>query len=248
MHRFFLTERDEIDFKHKQLNLKTPDTIKHLIKVLRISQNEKCEFVFDKRVFVASAKSISTDQITFTQINEIENIGESDIIVDLFQCLPKGQKMDLIIQKNVELGIHHIHLVASNRCVVDYKNKDIKNKLTRYQKIAQEAAKQSKAIQIPLVEGVYKLNELQHTLKAYDLVLTAYEGEKDNSLKSLSSRPLKPKKIAVIIGPEGGFERSEIDFLSECGSEIISLGERILRTETAGFVMVTLIQYIWGNL
>ena len=245
MHRFFLKETDLI---HKdQIELFTPETIHHALNVLRITSGEKCELVKDERLYIGQVQSIQNESIVFSIEKISERSYESPVMVDLFQCLPKGPKLELIIQKNVELGIHKIVLLESKRCIVDFKNKDLEKKLSRYQKIAEEAAKQSKRTLIPNIEGLLKLKNIENVISSYDEVIVLYENEDQLTLKSLLHKS-DAKKFAVIVGPEGGFDDSEIKHLSSVGCKIVSLGNRILRTETAGFVAVTCIQYDLGDL
>ena len=175
------------------------------------------------------------------------HVNESPIQIDLFQCLPKGQKLELIVQKNVELGVHGFYLITSKRCIVDYKPKDIPKKLERLDRIAKEAAKQSKRDIIPKVHGILSLKETATMIKGYDLFLVLYERENSEGLKARLAA-FKGAKIAILIGPEGGLDQSEVDGLIQAGALSTTLGKRILRTETAGFVAVSCIQYQMGAL
>lgn len=154
--------------------------------------------------------------------------------VTLFQCLPKTGKMEVILQKCTELGLDTLTPVVSRRCVA-LPGKDYEKKRQRYEKVAEAAAKQSGRGRIPTVTMPVDMDRLDFS--AYDLVLLAYEGEETLSLKQAISRD-PGKRIALLIGPEGGFEEEEVRLAVEKGAVSVSLGSRILRTETAGMAML----------
>lgn len=161
----------------------------------------------------------------------------------LLQGVPKGDKMELIIQKNIELGVNKIIPVMMERSVVRFNNEKDKDKKTeRWNRIAAEASKQCGRLSVPEVEKPVTLKEAVGMVSDAELKMVPYENEQDLRLKALL-RGQTPASIAFIIGPEGGFAESEIDFLKECGFTSISLGKRILRTETAGFAVMSAIRY-----
>lgn len=154
--------------------------------------------------------------------------------VTLLQCLPKTGKMEVILQKCTELGLSTLVPVVSHRCVA-LPGKEYEKKRQRYEKVAEAAAKQSGRGRIPTVTMPIDIGKLD--VSAYDAVLLAYEGEHALSLKqALAADP--GKNIALLIGPEGGFEEEEVRSLVEKGAVSVSLGTRILRTETAGMAML----------
>ena len=161
----------------------------------------------------------------------------------VFQCLPKAGKMETILQKCTELGMNALVPTLSARCVVQ-PGKDFDKKLLRYRKVAREAAMQSHR---GIVPEVLPLVELQRAdLSIFDTVYCAYEGEKERALKdAMADKP--GRRIALFIGPEGGFEPEEVACLVEKGAQAVSLGPRILRTETAGMAMVAQIMYELGE-
>jgi 16S rRNA (uracil1498-N3)-methyltransferase len=171
-----------------------------------------------------------------------ESLTEPAHRVTLYQSLPKTGKMETIIQKCTELGVAAIAPVVSERCVVR-PEKDWENKRQRYQRVAYEAAKQSKRGVIPEVLPLKPLAACDFS--QYDLVLFAYEEEREYMLKQAlrTEQARTAKNIAVIIGPEGGFEESESAQLCENGAVRVSLGTRILRTETAGMAMLAMVLY-----
>jgi 16S rRNA (uracil1498-N3)-methyltransferase len=227
--------------------MRNSDSIHHLVRVLRIQTKEQVELISSDFIFLSSVGSISESEIVFEIIEKSNHVNESDISIDLFQCLPKGQKMEMILQKNVELGVRRFFLVESKRCIVEFKAKDIPKKIERYEKIIKEASKQSKRDLIPEITGVLNMNSVSERISDYDLFIVLYENEDQLGIKScLKNR--KFKNIAVLVGPEGGFDDAEIGKMEAHGAKVVSLGRRILRTETAGFVATTCIQYESGGL
>ena len=164
--------------------------------------------------------------------------------VYLFQGLPKADKMEMIIQKCVELGIHAVVPVATKRCVVKLDDKKAKSKISRWQGIAEAAAKQSKRRIVPEVMDVMSFKQAIQFVKDFDVKVIPYELAEDMLKTREIIGALKPgQQIAVFIGPEGGFEEAEIKEALENGVEPITLGKRILRTETAGLTVMSWIMY-----
>lgn len=163
----------------------------------------------------------------------------------LFQGIPKSDKMELIIQKAVELGVYEVIPVAMKRSIVkiEDKKKEAK-KLERWQAIATSAAKQSKRGLIPNVHSVLTYKEAMEYAKEFDLKLFPYEDAKGiEHSRQLVKEAVGKKSIAIFVGPEGGFDDAEIDAVTEIGGEVVTLGKRILRTETAGFTMLALLMF-----
>ena len=161
------------------------------------------------------------------------------------QGLPKADKMELIIQKSVELGVYDIIPIEMKRCVVKVNEKDKQKKLQRWQKISEVAAKQCGRNIIPKIKPILNLKNICNMLKEYDIVLLAYENEKNTTLKQVLKQIDKKQnlKIGIIIGPEGGIAEKEAQLLQNAGAKIITLGNRILRTETVGLVMTGILMY-----
>ena len=170
-------------------------------------------------------------------------VSEPHYKLTVFQCLPKAGKMETIVQKCTELGMNALVPTLSARCVVQ-PGRDFEKKLLRYRKVAREAAMQSGR---GIVPEVLPLVELQKAdLSIFDTVYVAYEGEKERSLKAaMADKP--GRRIALFIGPEGGFEPDEVACLAEKGAQAVSLGPRILRTETAGMAMCAEILFELGE-
>lgn len=162
----------------------------------------------------------------------------------LFQALPKADKMELIVQKAVELGVHEIIPVAAKRCVVKLDEKKAAGKVNRWQGISEAAAKQSRRGVIPVVRAPVSFREAVETARDMDVRLIPYELAKDMShTRSLIEAVEPGQRIAVFIGPEGGFEESEIQAALAAGIEPVTLGRRILRTETAGLAVLSWLMY-----
>lgn len=155
--------------------------------------------------------------------------------------------MELIIQKTTEIGVKKIIPVAMERSIVKLNEKDGKKKIERWQKIAEVAAKQSKRDIIPKIENIIKMSDLCSEIKAYELFIVAYENEGEITLKQVLQENKGIRKIGVLIGPEGGIDEKEIEKLVQNGAKTISLGKRILRTETAPITIASNIVYEFEN-
>lgn len=211
----------------------------HAIKSLRVKTGENI-ILCDKNSFehICKVEKISKDEVLLSVIKSQKNTSESNIKITLYQALPKNDKMDLIVQKSIELGVFKIVPIETSRCISKPSEKSISKKIERWQKIAKEAAKQSGRGIIPNISSPLKLDEAISKIKDYDKSLVFYEngGEKiKNSLKTYD------KNISIFIGPEGGFETEEIDKLKSFGATISTLGTRILRTETASLAAISVI-------
>ena len=242
MHRFFIDYKviaDEIIISDK-------NDVKHIVKALRVQLGEKLEICDNSSdEYIVEVVSLNEEVICkVIKKNDVKR--ESPIKIDLYQGLAKGSKMETIIQKSVELGVHKIIPLNTKRVIVKLDSKGEKKKIERWQKIADEAAKQSKRSHLPTVEEMVHINSFDSKFANYDLVLVAYELESSRSLKKHLEGEYK--KIAILIGPEGGFETTEIDALVNLGVHSVSLGPRILRTETAGMTMLSIIQYELGDI
>ena len=199
--------------------------------------------------YIAQIEKINKENIIAKVVGKMQTSNESNVEIDLYQGLPKADKMELIIQKTTEIGISKIIPIDMQRCVVKLDEKEAKKKIERWQKIAEAAAKQSKRDKIPQVENRINLKESINKISQYDVFLVAYEEENVNNLKNeLNNLPKKESyKIGVLIGPEGGIDIKEVTELKENGARIVSLGKRILRCETAPIVMTSNIIYQLEN-
>lgn len=246
MHKFF-TPKELINGDVAKI---IGDDVKHIYKVLRISEGEKvtlnnCEGV----EYLGRVKSVSKQEVLIEILEKLELNNESNVKICLFQGLPKSQKMDLIVQKGTELGVTEFIPTITHR--VDVKLKGEFKKLDRLNKIALEACKQSKRTVIPQVLEPMDFKGVLEKIDELDLMVIPYENATGYGIRAMvNSIEDKDsiKNVGIMVGPEGGFEESEIEALKEKGAHIVTLGPRILRTETAGFTCISLIQYELGDL
>lgn len=225
------------------------EDVKHIYKVLRLDIGEKISINnCEGEEYLGEITDITKVKVEVKLIDKLTLNNESPINIYLFQGLPKSSKMDLIVQKNTELGIKEITPIVTERVIVKSELNEFK-KVDRWNRIALEACKQSKRSLIPKINTPIEFKELIASLKNMDLIIVPYENQNNFGLKSINFENKKAiKNIAVIIGPEGGFEESEIDTLKGLGAHIITLGPRILRTETAGFVCLAQLMYELGDM
>lgn len=223
------------------------DDVNHILNVLRMKKDDEiqvCNQVTGEN-YKARIVQYSKNEIECKIEEKIGKSTESNVHITLFQGIPKFEKMELIIQKNTEVGVNNIVPVIMERTVVKLDEKGASKKLDRWQKIAEIAAKQSMRDIIPNVKSIIKTKEID--VDMYDVVLVAYENEEHNMLKAelkkLESQNKQEYNIAIVIGPEGGISEKEIELLDEKNVKFVSLGKRILRTETAGLVMAGNILY-----
>lgn len=223
------------------------DDVKHLYKVLRLTEGTEVILNnYQGEEFLAKIAEITKKDVRLDIIKKLDINNESNLKITLYQGMPKASKMDLIVQKGTELGVNEIIPTITER--VDVKLKGEFKKLDRLQRIANEACKQCKRTIVPKVKQPIEFNTLINDMKSYDLVVVPYENAENKGVKYLAGKYSNIKSVAIVIGPEGGFEESEIEELKNNGAEIVTLGNRILRTETAGFVCSTLLQYEFGDL
>ncbi len=224
--------------------------INHIKNVLRSQIGEKI-IVGDEETgesYICQIEVIEKEFLQATIIEKLKEQREPHTYIHIFQGLPKADKMEQIIKKGTEIGVSEFTPIRLERCVVKLNDKDSRNKVERWQKVAEAAAKQCKRDKIPKVNSVYNLKNIYEILKEYDIVLLAYEEEKKHQLKEELKKIKKENlKIAIIIGPEGGITENEVKELEQYGTIPVTLGKRILRTETAPIVIATIILYELGD-
>jgi len=243
MHRFFIEE--VIGETSDRVIIHKAEDVKHLSKALRVKVGENLEICDGaSQEFIVTVESIG-EIVTCKDPRKNSVDRESPIQIDLFQGLAKGSKMETIIQKAVELGVNQVIPLDLKRSIVKLDPKSAGKKVDRWQKIADEASKQSKRSHRPQVGQVIKLRDLGD-LGDYDLLLVAYENERTLQTKEALA-DFDGQKIGIFIGPEGGFEEEEIAYLQDLSAKSISLGPRILRTETAGMMLISILQYALGD-
>ena len=228
--------------------------VNHIKNVLRMKTGERVrvsvrvteEDNIPARSFFGTIETILEDEVIVTIESEDENGTELGNRIYLFQGLPKGDKMELIIQKAVELGVYEIIPVAMKNCVVKLDDKKAGNKVKRWQAISESAAKQSKRTLIPEVQMPLSWKEALKKAEELDVVLVPYENERGMEATREIMMNIQPgQNIGIFVGPEGGFANDEIEGIApKQGKENvhrISLGRRILRTETAGLATLSML-------
>ncbi len=238
MHNFFVNNNQ---ITGNIVSITSKDA-RHIYSVLRMKKGEKI-YISNKDTaekYLSEIENISKEIIQCTILEKVETT-EPLTEVTLFQGLPKADKMEYIIQKSVELGVHEIVPVEMKNCVVKLKDPD--KKILRWQAISESAAKQSKRNIIPKVTGVLSIKNLLEQLKNFDLVIVAYENEEKTTLKQVLKETRGNNKIAIIVGPEGGIDKNELDMLVNYGAKAVTLGKRILRTETASIAILSMMIY-----
>lgn len=244
MYQFFVSP-DQINIKDKSVII-TGSDVNHIKNVLRMRSGQEIAVKSgqDGREYRCGIISMEEDRI-LCELRFIKEDGvELPSKVYLFQGLPKADKMELIIQKAVELGAYQVIPVAAKRCVVRLDDRKEKAKLARWQGIAEAAAKQSKRAIIPQITPVMNFSQAIQYAAKMDVKLIPYElAEGMDRTRELIDRLEPGQSIAVFIGPEGGFEEAEIEQALEQGIEPVTLGKRILRTETAGFTVLSWLLY-----
>lgn len=246
MHKFFVP-KDNFSLDSVIIE---GDDVKHIYKVLRLAEGDKVSINnCEGQEYLGEIEEVNKKTVTVKILEEVPMNNESPVEVYLYQGLPKSSKMDLIVQKTTELGIKAVTPIVTNRVVVKGNMNEFK-KVDRWKRIALEACKQSKRSLIPAVNTPIEFQDLLTELKEMDLIVVPYENEEGFGLKKLfvDLNIEGVKKVAIIIGPEGGYEESEIEELREIGAHIVTLGPRILRTETAGFTCLSLLMYELGDL
>ena len=229
------------------------DDVNHIINVLRMKKTDEIQICNQDTGdnYNAEIVNYSKNEVECKIISKINETTESNVHITLFQGIPKFEKMELIIQKNTEVGIKSIVPVIMERTVVKLDEKIASKKLERWQKIAEIAAKQSMRDIIPQIGNITKLKDIDTT--EFDAVLVAYENEEHNMLKTelqKLERKIKSNNsseqqynIAIVIGPEGGISEKELVMLAEKNAKFVSLGKRILRTETVALNILSIIRY-----
>ncbi len=219
----------------------TGEDAKHIAKVLRMKVGDELTVCDTKgRDYDCMIEEIGAGEVRLKVLSVAPSQSEPDVRVHLYQAMPKADKMETIIQKAVELGVYRVIPVSMKRSVVklDAKKADAKGK--RWNAVSESAAKQSKRSLIPEVAPLMTYKEAVKEAAGYDMVLLPYESADGIRKTRELLASVKPgTDIAVFIGPEGGFEDEEVELARENRAEIVTLGKRILRTETAGLCMLS---------
>ena len=242
MYHFFVTE-DQIG--EETVVIRGSD-VNHIRNVLRMRQGEP--------LFISGGEGtgyeceichIGTDQVMARILSRSDRTGELPARLHLFQGLPKGDKMELVIQKAVELGVSEVIPVITRRTIVKLDKKKVEAKTARWNAVAESAAKQSGRGVIPVVRGVLSFKEALAYAGPFPVKIVAYErAEGMKTLREQLGRIRPGMDAGIFIGPEGGFEEDEISGAESAGAVPVSLGRRILRTETAGLMVLSVAGYL----
>ena len=243
MPKFFVKE-DQI--KDNEIIILGQD-VNHIKKVLRAKKGDELQICNSQNGenFLCEINDLENENIICKIKEKINKNVESNIEVTIFQGLP--------IQKSVELGVHDITPVEMKRCVVKLNDKDKVKKIERWQKISEVASKQCGRDIIPKINNVINISNICSLIENYNILIVAYENEKENTLKQ-QLKEIKQQinddnkvKIGIVIGPEGGVEEKDVELLKQNGAKVITLGKRILRTETVALNVLSIIMYELEN-
>lgn len=241
MNRFFVEDHqingDQAYIDNEEVN--------HIANVLRLKVGDKITICNRQcKAYCCIIKDIAEMRIDLVVESVLDTVNELSTKIYLFQGIPKSDKMELIIQKSVELGVYEVIPVKMKRSIVKLKDNKSDKKVERWNKISLSAAKQSKRAIIPAVKDPMTLVEAIHYAKQLDTTLVPYENAEDMSYTREIIHSMKGKgSIGVFIGPEGGFDEQEINELDKINARKITLGNRILRTETAGLTILSILMF-----
>lgn len=243
MHRFYADEQGVCE-GHARL---CEEDARHASRVLRMKAGEPCELFADEKRFACVIADISDSDVHLRVTGELPST-EARLRITLYQGLPKADKMELIVQKAVELGACAVVPVAMSRCVVQLSDKDGRKKQERWQKIAREACKQSGRCDMMPVEAPIPFKHLLTRLPAHDAAIVPWEDARGYSLARFHQEHPDVTDLAIVIGPEGGMSSDEIDRMKAADCRSVTLGPRILRTETAGLCAMSALFCLYGDM
>lgn len=225
----------------------TGEDVKHAWKVLRLKVGDEV-LINDLKGhdFQGRIQSVDKMQVLVEGLNRLEGSNESPLEIHVYQGLPKGQKLDLVTQKLSELGVRSLTPVITRRVIPEVKGEV--RKLERFRRISLESGKQAGRSLIMKVHEPAELRDLEKELAVLDLLIVPYEGKKGFGIRAIEEKILGAHSIGIVVGPEGGFEGEEIQWLEEQGARIVTLGPRILRTETCALTVVSILQYLAGDM
>lgn len=241
MHHFFVTPQQ---ISGDKIRIEGGD-VNHMKNVLRMKLHEKAEISDgERRTYLCEVEAYEEDVAVLHILEEMEADTEPASKLYLFQGLPKSDKMELIVQKAVELGVYQVIPVAMKRSVVRLDDKKAAKKADRWNSIAESAAKQAGRSRIPEVTMPLSYNEALKMAEELDVTLLPYELAGGMEVTREVIRQIKSgQSVGIFIGPEGGFEPEEVDAAVSMGAKVITLGRRILRTETAGFATLAVLMF-----
>lgn len=241
MYHFFVTPEQ---VKGEEIQIVGSD-VNHIKNVLRMKKGEELQISDgNNKKYLCEIESVASDEVCLKIKEELISDTELPSKLYLFQGLPKSDKMELIVQKAVELGVYEIIPVATKRAVVKLDDKKASKKVERWNVISEGGAKQSGRNVVPEVKQVMSFKEAIQYAERLDVVLIPYElAEGMGETRTIIEAVLPGQSVGIFIGPEGGFETQEVGYAMEHGAKAITLGKRILRTETAGLTTLSILMY-----
>ncbi len=245
MHHFFVTPEQ---VKEGQVHIEGSD-VNHIKNVLRMKSGEELQISDgNNKKYVCRIECLNSDEVIAKIVEEQDVDTELSSKLYLFQGLPKSDKMEFIIQKAVELGVYEIIPVATKRAVVKLDEKKASKKMERWNGIAEGGAKQSGRGIVPKVTDVMSWKEALDYARRLDVILIPYElADGMQGTKNVISCIQPGQSVGIFIGPEGGFETEEVAAAVAAGAKAVTLGKRILRTETAGLTTLSILMYHLEN-
>jgi 16S rRNA (uracil1498-N3)-methyltransferase len=246
MNRFYV---DKGDIHGGRVRI-TGEDVRHITRVLRLKTGDPVTVCDGHNTdYDGVIEKLGKGEVKVKLGGAVPTGTEADIGITLYQAVAKGTKMEFIIQKGTELGIVRFVPVITSRTIVRLDNdRDAKKKVDRWQRIAVEAAKQSCRGRIPAVEPPTDFASAARDMQKNHLALLPHADEREKPIASIPGKKGDYESIGIMIGPEGGFDRDEVEMAQRYGIHIISMGPRILRTETAGIVMTAVLMYRFGDL
>lgn len=226
----------------------TGETGHHAARVLRLKAGEEITLADERGAcFRGRVTAVLEGEVEAELLEDLPSL-EPPLAVTLLQGLPKGEKMDLIIEKCTELGVKRIVPLLTERVIVRVDEQVAHHKRERWQRVARAAAQQSRRSRIPVVELPQTLRAALAGLPADTLLLVLWEGERSLGLKKVLARASPGQPVALVVGPEGGLSQEEVKLACQAGGIPVGLGPRILRTETAGLACLAILMYELGDL
>ena len=243
MHRFYADERGV----NGDTAYLCEEDARHAARVLRMKPGEPCELFSGGRRFSGEVAAIDEGEVQVRITGEMPST-EAKLRITLYQGLPKADKMELIVQKSVELGACAVVPVAMSRCVVQLDAKDGRKKQERWQKIAREACKQSGRCEMLQVTEPISFKQLLAKLTEHQAAIVPWEDARGYSLARFHQEHPDVTDLAIVIGPEGGMSEEEIARMKDASCQSVTLGPRILRTETAGLCAMSALFCLYGDM
>ena len=223
--------------------------VRHIQRVLRLGVGDHIECL-DGQGYVYKVKltHVEAEHVVGEIVDSYKADSEPDLQVTIAQGIPKGERWDFVLQKCSEVGATVFQPLFTERTIVNIASEQLPHKMERWQKIVQEAAEQSQRSVAPRVLAPMTLKDWLQNLSEFELVIVAWENEEEESLRQILDEAPDLKRLAIIVGPEGGFSSAEIDLIKQVGGRTVSIGPRILRSETASVVLLSLALYHYGDM